>query len=108
VKLLTAYRVMAYVTGVLLIVLVFVAVPLQIWGNSTTLVAIVGFAHGWLFVIYCLITLALYSKSRWPLWRLPLILAAGTIPFAVFFAEHWVTKWAHEHEAPKRARAATR
>lgn len=33
------YRVMAYVTGVVLMVLVFVGIPLQIWGHK------IGRAH---------------------------------------------------------------
>lgn len=99
---------MAYVTGVLLIILVFVAVPLQVWGNSKAAAEVVGIAHGYLYIVYLLVTVALYAKSRWPWWRAILVAAAGTIPFAAFFAEHWVTKWAHEHEAPKRVRATAR
>jgi hypothetical protein len=36
------YRVIAYVVGVGLIVLVLIGVPVQVWGNSDSIVKIVG------------------------------------------------------------------
>ena len=38
-----AYRVMAYVTGCVLMVLCFVGIPLQIWANNLFIVKYVGF-----------------------------------------------------------------
>jgi integral membrane protein len=85
--LLLAYQIMAYVTAVLLLVLVFVAIPLQIWAHNETLVAIVGQLHGFLYLVYVVIAFVLTVRLRVPLVRTVLVLLAGTVPFGAFFAE---------------------
>ena len=45
------YRVMAYVSGVVLIILCFVGIPLQIAGHPAV-ADIVGVLHGFLYIIY--------------------------------------------------------
>jgi integral membrane protein len=84
------YRVMAWVTGVLLLILTFVAVPMQIFGNDDRLVGIVGMAHGYLYMVYVVTALVLAYQARWRPGRTVLVLLAGTIPFASFVAERKV------------------
>jgi integral membrane protein len=85
------YRVMAWVTGTLLIPLVFVATPLDLWGDTPTPAAILGFAHGWLYVVYLVCAFELTVRLRYPLGRMLLVLLAGTVPFCSFIAERKVT-----------------
>lgn len=87
------YRVMAYIVGVLLIILTFVAVPLRYLAHQDTLVAIVGPLHGFLYMVYLATAFDLALRSRWPLWRTVLVMLAGTIPALTFVAEHKVTSW---------------
>ncbi|MGE5764421.1 MAG: DUF3817 domain-containing protein, partial [Mycobacterium leprae] len=47
-KALTRYRVLAYVVGVWLLLLVLVAMPLKYVGGNDALVAVVGPIHGFL------------------------------------------------------------
>lgn len=94
---LTLYRVLAWVVGILLVVLVFVAIPLQVFANSDVLVSIVGVAHGFLYMAFLLSLLNLALRVRWlgrgVGWIRTLFVAlAGTIPFLSFVAEHIVTK----------------
>ncbi|MDP9396920.1 MAG: DUF3817 domain-containing protein [Actinomycetota bacterium] len=89
---LTRYRVLAFATGVLLLVLVFVAVPLEYWGHDDTLVTIVGPIHGWLYFGYLVTALMLAYQVRWSVGRTLLILLAGTVPFASFYAERVVVR----------------
>jgi integral membrane protein len=94
---LTFYRVMAWIVGVLLIVLVLVAVPIKYLGHNDTMVAIVGPAHGFLYMLYLIAVLNLALRSSWMHdgwgWiRTLLVALAGTIPFLSFVAEHLVTK----------------
>src|SRR5215469_16612427 len=84
---LVAYQIMAYLTAVLLLVLVFVAIPLQIWAHNETLVAVVGQLHGFLYLVYVAIAFVLTVRLRVPLVRMVLVLRAGTVPFGAFFAE---------------------
>ena len=83
---------MAYVTGVLLIVLVFVAMPMKYLGDDDTLVGIVGVGHGWLYLLYLIATLQLALQARWGIGRAVLIALAGTVPFASFVAERKVVR----------------
>ena len=86
------YRVMAYVVGVLLVVLVCVGVPLKYLGDNDTVVTWTGIPHGWLYMILIITAFDLGRRARWGWGRLILIALAGTIPFLSFVAEHYATK----------------
>jgi integral membrane protein len=86
------YRVMAYVVGVLLIVLVCVGLPLKYLGHNDTVVNVAGVAHGWLYMILIITAIDLGRRARWTWWRLLAIALAGTVPFVTFVAEHFATK----------------
>ncbi|GAA4495390.1 DUF3817 domain-containing protein [Actinoallomurus oryzae] len=87
----TRYRIMAYVTGTLLIVLCFVAVPLKIFAHNGVLSNAVGVPHGVIcYPLYLLATFDLYRRARWPLGRVVLIVLAGVIPFLAFYVERRV------------------
>ncbi|MFZ5850646.1 MAG: DUF3817 domain-containing protein [Actinomycetota bacterium] len=88
----TRYRLMAYVVGVGLLVLVFVAMPLKYLGGNPTAVAVVGPVHGFLYMVYLVVALDLALRARWSLPRTVLVLLAGTIPFLSFVAERRVTR----------------
>jgi integral membrane protein len=88
---LTRYRVMAYVVGVMLLVLVLVAMPIKYFGHNDTPVAIVGIAHGFLYAVFFLVTLDLAIRARWRPLSALLVVVAGTIPFLSFVAERKVT-----------------
>jgi integral membrane protein len=91
---LTRYRVMAYVTGVLLIALTLSVIAeyvLKIDGASKV-TGIVGFAHGWLYVVYLVFAFDLCNKAKWPISRMAWVLLAGTVPTAAFFVERRVTR----------------
>ena len=99
-KLLPAYRVAAWVTGIGLVILVFVAMPLKYFFGQPLLVAVVGMAHGFLYMAYIVITLLLAERCRWRPVDALVILVAGTIPLASFFAERRVTARVREHRSP--------
>lgn len=91
---LTRYRVMAYVTGVLLIALtlgVIAKYVLDVNGAGSFTTA-VGFAHGWLYVVYLVFAFDLSSKAKWPIGKMAWVLLAGTVPTAAFFVERRVTR----------------
>jgi integral membrane protein len=87
------YRIMAFVTGVVLLAgcvsLIFK------YGTNVDVEPWTGYlwvAHGWLFVIYVVATAYVGIKLRWPLARYGLVMLAGTIPTMSFVAEHFVTR----------------
>ncbi len=86
------FRVMAWTVGVFLLLLVFVGVPLKYLADSSTLVAILGPVHGFLYILYVIVAFDLTAvRLRWPFLRWVLVLLAGTIPLMSFVAEHRVT-----------------
>lgn len=101
------YRIMAYVTAVLLILLCAAMVLkyghfLGLWPEGsatqqtgTTWVTTIGIAHGWLYMVYLLVAVVATTQLRVPMGRMLLVLLAGTIPFGAFFAERKVVHW-HE------------
>jgi integral membrane protein len=90
------YRIIAWIVGIVLIVLVLVGMPLKYLGDNDTVVATVGPAHGFLFMVYLVATFDLGRRTKWPLSRMLLVMLAGTIPFLSFWAERKVTRsWIH-------------
>ncbi len=86
------YRVMAYITGVLIIVVCFAGIPLQVAANQTFIVNQVGTVHGFLYLVYIVMAWMLASRLR--LGRVPtvMLLLAGTIPVMTFLVERWLTR----------------
>ncbi|MBB4891249.1 integral membrane protein [Streptomyces olivoverticillatus] len=91
---LTRYRVMAYVTGVLLVLLTIgvIAKYLLDMDGAAGPTRIVAIAHGWLYVLYLVFAFDMGSKARWPFGKLAWVLLAGTIPTAAFFVERKVSR----------------
>ena len=89
-----AYRVMAYVTGVVLIVLCFAGIPLQVFAHNLVVVKYVGTAHGILYIGYVIVAFVMSRAVRIPIasWRTIIVLLAGTIPVLTFVVERWVTR----------------
>lgn len=85
------FRIAAWVTGIGLIVLVFVAMPLKYFFDTPGPVAIVGVTHGFLYMIYIVATLILAERVRAKPLEALVVLLAGTIPIASFVAERAVT-----------------
>ena len=86
---LVRYRFMAWFTGLWLllltadIVLRLVDIDLPVW---------IPIVHGWVYLVYFMITIDLAIRVRWPVGRTIGTLLAGTIPFLSFFVEHWRTQ----------------
>ncbi len=100
---LTRYRVMAYVTGVLLI---RCACMIAKYGSTRrrrrpTRSRI---AHGWLYVVYLVFAFDLGSKAKWPVGKQLWVLIAGTIPTAAFFVERRISRELERRGRRRRAR----
>jgi integral membrane protein len=93
---LTRYRIIAYVVGVVLIVLVVIGMPLKYFWQEPVVVETVGPAHGFLYLLYLLAAFDVGRRAHWPLGRMALVMLAGTVPFLSFYAERVVTRWVRE------------
>lgn len=109
----TFYKVFAYVTGVMLLLLVLEMVFKYFWqlelfiggdlvdGTANTIgmynrAEVAGgfnaslgilIAHGWLYVVYLFADFRLWSLMRWPFARFITIALGGVVPFLSFYTE---------------------
>lgn len=68
---LTRYRVMAYITAVLLVLLTVGVIGKRLLDldGFDGFVTVVGIAHGWLYVLYLIFAFDLGSKMKMPVGR---------------------------------------
>ena len=85
----TLYRVMAYITGVVLIVLCVFALA-QAFTDASAIVNAIGTVHGLLYIVYLIVSYPLTRRLRLPLWPTVAVLLAGTIPVMTFIVEAWI------------------
>jgi integral membrane protein len=86
------YRVMAFITGVLIIVVVFAGIPLQIWDHNTVITNQVATVHGVLYLVYIVFAFMLASKLHMKPRPTVILLLAGTVPVMTFVVERWMTR----------------
>lgn len=101
------YRVLAYATGVLLLLLTLNLI-LKYGFDQAGLGAWVAISHGWLYLAYVLVTVDLWFRTRLPVPQTVLVVLAGTVPAMSFVAERWITHRVRPHAggSPMRAGAA--
>lgn len=100
------YRIMAWIVGVGLLVLVLVAMPLKYFGDNDTVVGIVGPIHGFLYMAYVVLTFDLARRAKWSFVRMVLVMLAGTIPFLSFWVERKVShSWIRPATADEPAKS---
>ena len=88
---LTGYRVMAWMTGIWLIALVYEMV-LKYIVKVDNPPNWIGVVHGWVYFVYLLFTANLAVKVRWPIAKTVGVLLAGTIPLLGIIVEQVQTR----------------
>lgn len=86
------YRVMAWVVGVLLAVLVLIGMPLKYMGGNGAVVVAAGIPHGWLYMVLLITAYDLGRRVKWHWGRLLLIALGGTVPLMSFVVERYATR----------------
>ena len=89
---LTRFRVLAWVVGVMLLVLVGIAMPVKYVGDDDSLVAAVSPVHGLLYIVYLVATLDLARRVGWSARYSVLVMLGGTVPFLSFVLERRVAR----------------
>ena len=84
------YRIMAYIVGTGLLILVFVGIPLQYGADIPQVDSIVGPIHGFFYMVYLLAALDLARRARFTLGQMAAMIGAGFLPFLAFIIEHRV------------------
>lgn len=106
------YRIAAWVTGILLILLTIEIIAKYGFGSEVEMFGAGGLfalvpdgsvqafnlsqavliAHGWFYVVYLFTSFRVWSILRWPFWRFLWLASGGLFPFLSFVIEHYATK----------------
>lgn len=94
------YKVLAYIVGTGLMILVFVAVPLTLWAHYKGVGEVVGPIHGFLYIVYLLAAVDLARRARFTLLQMAAMVGAGFVPTLAFIIERRVARRVEELLAP--------
>ena len=112
--LLIAFRVLATIVGVLLVLFILVAEPLarahqvipSLWPEGSdpqrfgeAMIPWVAFPHGWIYIAYLIVAFVLSRRAAWSVRFTVLSLLAGLIPVVTFFVERRATAYTRAHMA---------
>jgi integral membrane protein len=90
------YRVMAFVTGTLLLIVTVNVILKYLVGVDNeqylSVASIIAIVHGWVFVVYAATCLHLWMRMKWRLGRLATMVAGGVVPVMSFVVERKVRR----------------
>ncbi len=81
------FRLISILEGISYLLLLMVAMPLKYLAGIDWAVKYVGWAHGLLFVLFCVLLLNVWVKYRWSFGQTTLAFMASLLPFGTFVLE---------------------
>ncbi|SFW17078.1 DUF3817 domain-containing protein [Chitinophaga sancti] len=92
-------RIISFLEGISLIILLFIAVPLKYWAGQPALVKLMGPIHGLLFTLFVITTLSVGVTYKWKFsetsWK---VLLGCIIPFGTFYIDRYILAPAASNE----------
>ena len=105
------YRIAAWITGILLILLAIEIIAKYGFGSEVEMFGDQGLfalvpndtvqafnlsqatviAHGWFYVVYLFTSFRVWTILRWPFWRFLWLASGGLFPVLSFVIEHYAT-----------------
>ncbi len=82
-------RVFAFLEGVSLLLLVFLAMPLKYLYGYPSIVSYTGMIHGVLFIGYSINLSLVYFTYKWEFWKMLMAFGLAFIPFGTFYADKY-------------------
>ncbi len=80
-------RSLAFLEGISLLLLLFIAMPLKYGFDWPLGVQVIGMAHGVLFIAYAVVLAAVAIKTKWSLKLTVLCFIAAFVPFGTFYVD---------------------
>jgi integral membrane protein len=80
-------RLIGWVEGLSFLLLLGVAMPLKYMLGMPLAVKLVGWAHGVLFVLFCMALAAAAHAGKWSLIRVGTVFVAALVPFGPFLID---------------------
>lgn len=94
-------RLIGFLEGISLLILIFIAVPLKYIYGDPALVKSVGQIHGILFLLFVFSTLRVGVEQIWKFKTTLIVLIACVIPFGTFYIDHKVLSKIDTEETEK-------
>ncbi|EYF08160.1 DUF3817 domain-containing protein [Chondromyces apiculatus] len=85
-------RLVGLIEGASYLVLLGIAMPLKYIAKIPVAVKVTGWAHGVLFVLFCLALAHAFFVARWSIFRAILVFLAALVPFGTFAIDGWLKK----------------
>lgn len=82
----------AFLEGISYLVLLLVAMPLKYFANIPEGVKYVGWAHGVLFVLFCIYLLKVWIGLKWSFGKTVMAFIASLLPFGTFVLDAQLQK----------------
>jgi integral membrane protein len=86
------FRVMGFIEGASLLILLFIAMPLKYAAGIPEAVRIVGSLHGFFFILYMLMIVYVTFKIRWSFIWFGSALAVAFIPFGNILLDRFIKR----------------
>ncbi|WP_142120410.1 DUF3817 domain-containing protein [Rarobacter faecitabidus] len=81
------YRILAWITGTMLLALCVEMILDYFVKIDVSAIAWIPFVHGWVYVVYLVTVIDLWTKMRWGAGRLTTMVLAGVVPVMSFIME---------------------
>lgn len=86
-------RILAFLEGISLLILIFIAVPMKHYFDNPSLVRTIGPIHGALFLLFIFNALSVGIEQEWKFkevtWK---VLIACMIPFGTFYVDYKILR----------------
>ena len=84
---LQAFRITAILEGISYLLLFTFSMPLKYWAGIGEPNQYIGYAHGFLFIVFMVMAVVLTYEKKWGLKRLFVFFLASLLPFGTFYVE---------------------
>jgi integral membrane protein len=85
-------RIIGFLEGISLLVLIFIAVPVKYIGNDPSIVKAMGPIHGALFLLFIVNTVSVGVEQKWQLKTISKVLLACVVPFGTFYIDRKILR----------------
>ncbi|WP_346236008.1 DUF3817 domain-containing protein [Niabella insulamsoli] len=92
IKALKTFMKIAFLEGISYLLLLLIAMPLKYFADIPEGVKYVGWAHGVLFVLFCIYLLKVWISFKWSFWKALMAFIASLLPFGTFVLDSRLRK----------------
>lgn len=90
---LTMLRLLCFIEGLSLLLLLGVAMPLKYMADQPMAVRYVGMAHGLLWLALCVVLVVVACRLRWGLARSAAVFVSSLLPFGFLVTDRRMRTW---------------